>query len=182
MTFLVGDAEGAIRTVVVGALAYVSLVVVLRVSGKRTLSKMNAFDLVVTVALGSTLATILLSRDVPLLQGVLAFAVLVVMQFAITAASLRSPTIARVVKSEPRALLYRGELLHDALRAERVLESEVRAVLRAHGVARYRDADLVVLETDGSFSVVATLPGPDGSGADVVQHLPGVGDASSAER
>jgi uncharacterized membrane protein YcaP (DUF421 family) len=41
----------------------------LRVSGKRTLAKMNAFDLVVTVALGSTLATILLSADVSLAEG-----------------------------------------------------------------------------------------------------------------
>lgn len=54
-----------IRTLVVGVLAYISLVLLLRLSGRRTLSKMNAFDLVVTVALGSTFATILLNRDVP---------------------------------------------------------------------------------------------------------------------
>ncbi len=53
------------RTVVVGTLAYAALVLILRVSGKRTLSKMNAFDLIVTVALSSTLATVLLARDVP---------------------------------------------------------------------------------------------------------------------
>ena len=158
MTFLVGDLEGAIRTVVVGVLAYLALVVVLRVSGKRTLSKMNAFDLVVTVALGSTLATILLSRDVPLLEGILAFVVLVVMQFAITATSIRSTTVARLAKSEPRALLYRGEVLHDALRDERVLETELRAALRSAGFGRYEEVDLVVLETDGSFSAVASLP------------------------
>jgi len=158
MTFLVGDLEGAIRTVVVGVLAYLALVVVLRVSGKRTLSKMNAFDLVVTVALGSTLATILLSRDVPLLEGILAFVVLVVMQFAITATSIRSTTVARLAKSEPRALLYRGEVLHEALRDERVLETELRAALRSAGFGRYEEVDLVVLETDGSFSAVASLP------------------------
>lgn len=55
--------EGLLRTLVVGVLAYVSLVVFLRISGKRTLSKMNAFDLVVTVALGSTLATVLAARS-----------------------------------------------------------------------------------------------------------------------
>jgi len=60
-----------IRTLVVGVLAYISLVLLLRLSGRRTLSKMNAFDLVVTVALGSTFATILLNRDVSLAEGVL---------------------------------------------------------------------------------------------------------------
>lgn len=54
------------RVLVVGGLAYAGLVLLLRLTGKRTLSKMNAFDLVVTVALGSTLATILLSKDVAL--------------------------------------------------------------------------------------------------------------------
>jgi uncharacterized membrane protein YcaP (DUF421 family) len=149
--------EGPARTLVVGAVAYIALVGLLRISGKRTLSKMNAFDLVVTVALGSTLATVLLSRDVPLADGVVAFLVLVGMQFLITASSLRSRRIARAVKSEPRALLYRGALLHDALGEERVLVEEVQAALRAHGFARYEDVHLVVLETDGSFTAIGRL-------------------------
>ena len=55
-----------LHTLVTGVLAYVSLIIFLRLSGKRILSKMNAFDLVVTVSLGSILATILLSKDVEL--------------------------------------------------------------------------------------------------------------------
>ena len=50
------------QTVIVGVLAYVALISLLRISGKRTLSTMNAFDLIVTVALGSTFATILLLK------------------------------------------------------------------------------------------------------------------------
>lgn len=176
MNVLVGDGESALRTIVVGVAAYLALVAILRLSGKRTLSKMNAFDLVVTVALGSTLATVLLSRDVPLLDGILAFMVLVAMQFAITSASMRFPTVARMAKSEPRALLYRGRVLHDALRAERVLETELQAVLREKGFATYADVDLVVLETDGSFSAVARLPvSRDArSSAVVLENLRGV--------
>ena len=64
------------RVLIVGVSAYAALVFLLRISGKRTLSKMNAFDLVVTVALGSTLATILLSKDVALAEGLLALALL----------------------------------------------------------------------------------------------------------
>ena len=57
------------RIVIIGALIYPALIAILRLSGKRTLAKLNAFDLTVTVALGSTLATIPLSRDVALLEG-----------------------------------------------------------------------------------------------------------------
>jgi uncharacterized membrane protein YcaP (DUF421 family) len=158
MTFLLGDPTTMLRTVFVGALAYVALMALLRISGKRTLSKMNAFDLVVTVALGSTLATILLSQDVPLLTGIVAFAVLIGLQWAITYTSVRSETVARAVKSEPRALIYRGKLLRDAMREERVVDAEIRAVIREHGVANIEDVALLVLETDGSFSVVTSLP------------------------
>ena len=69
------------RILVVTPLAYGALVAVLRLSGARTLSKLNAFDLVVTVALGSTLATVLLNSDVSLSEGVLALVVLVALQF-----------------------------------------------------------------------------------------------------
>jgi uncharacterized membrane protein YcaP (DUF421 family) len=145
---------GLLRIVVVGTLAYASLVLLLRVLGKRTLSKMNAFDLVVTVALGSTLATVLLTQDVALLEGVLAFALLIGLQLAITWLSVRSERVQGLVKAQPRLLLHRGRLLPDALRAKRITQEEICAALRAQGVGEIEAADAVVLETDGTFSVL----------------------------
>jgi uncharacterized membrane protein YcaP (DUF421 family) len=142
------------RVAVVGALAYVGLVVLLRVSGKRTLSKLNAFDLVVTVALGSTLATVLLNRSVSLAEGVLAFALLIGLQWLVAFLSVRSPRFGALVKSEPTLLLHRGRFLDAAMRAQRVTRGEVTSALRASGVARVEDAAAVVLETDGSLSVI----------------------------
>lgn len=153
--------QGIWRTALVGVLAYLALVALLRVSGKRTLSKMNAFDLVVTVALGSTLATILLSSDVALAEGLTAFAVLILLQYAIAWLSVRSATVSRLVKSEPALLVYRGRLLPDALRRERVVEGEVLAAVRSQGIADLSDVEAVVLETDGSFTVVPTLEQPE---------------------
>ena len=69
------------HTVIVGVAAYAALVVLLRLSGKRSLAKMNAFDFVVTVALGSTLATVLLSKEVAPAEGALAFALLLFLQY-----------------------------------------------------------------------------------------------------
>lgn len=151
---------GLVRVAVVTPLAYVALVLLLRVSGKRTLTKMNAFDLVVTVAMGSTLATVLLSKDVALAEGVLAFAVLIYLQFAITWLSVRSSTISRLVKAEPRLLLYQGKFLQQALRDERVTEGEVRAAVREQGIAEVESVAAVILETDGSFSVVTDATQP----------------------
>ncbi|MEX2469485.1 MAG: YetF domain-containing protein [Pseudohongiellaceae bacterium] len=166
--------DGLLRTLIVGVLAYIALVVSLRVSGKRTLSKMNAFDLIVTVALGSTLATLLLSRDVALAEGVLAFALLIALQFAVTWLSVRVRWVRRLTTGEPLMLLHRGEFLAAALRQARVTEDEVRAAVRAAGVESLDKVQAVVLETDGSFSVVRPDAGGNGSsltGVDVIQEF-----------
>ncbi|MGB1202371.1 MAG: DUF421 domain-containing protein [Alloalcanivorax venustensis] len=157
------------RTLLIGVLAYVSLVFMLRVSGKRTLAKMNAFDLVVTVAIGSTLATIVLSKSVALAEGLLALALLIGMQFAISWSSTRMPWLRRVVTGEPRLLLRDGTMLDEALRDARVTREEVRAALRSSGIGALGDVAAVVLETDGSFSVIAGQPGAALSSLDGVK-------------
>jgi uncharacterized membrane protein YcaP (DUF421 family) len=142
------------RVLLVGTLAYAALVLLLRVSGKRTLTKLNAFDLVVTVALGSTLATVLLSKSVALVEGVLALALLISLQYAIAWLSVRSPRFQAFVKAEPTLLLHRGRFLERALQAERITREEILAALRATGAADVGEIAAVVLETDGSISVI----------------------------
>jgi uncharacterized membrane protein YcaP (DUF421 family) len=142
------------RTTIIGVLAYASMLFMLRISGSRTLSKMNAFDLVVTVSLGSTLANVLLNKDVTLAQGSLAFALLIGLQFAVTWTSARATWFRKIVTGEPSLLLYEGAYLPDALLRSRVTDDEVRAAVRASGIQALGDVKAVVLETDGSFSVV----------------------------
>lgn len=146
--------ETLFRTLIIGVLAYVSLVMLLRISGRRTLSKMNAFDMVVTVALGSTLATILLNRDVALAEGVLAFALLIGMQYLVTWSSVRVPWVRKIVTGEPALLVYEGKLLPSALKRARVTEDEIHSAVRSSGKQTFEHIKAVVLETDGSFSVV----------------------------
>jgi uncharacterized membrane protein YcaP (DUF421 family) len=142
------------RTLMVGGCAYIVLVFFVRVSGKRTLSKMNAFDLIVTVALGSTLATILLTKDVALAEGTLALGLLIAAQYLVAWASVRSGMVRPFVKSEPAILYQQGEFQRTALKRERVTEVEVLAAIRANGATSLKQVQAVVLETDGTFSVL----------------------------
>lgn len=148
------DVSNLVRVLVLSVLAYPALIAILRISGKRTLAKMNAFDLVVTVALGSTLATILLSKDVSLVEGLLALLSLVALQYAIAGLSVRSAFVESLAKAEPTVLLLDGRIDEAALRRERVTRDEVKAALRAAGLGDFALAAAVVLETDGSLSVV----------------------------
>ncbi|GGR20080.1 DUF421 domain-containing protein [Streptomyces roseolus] len=143
------------RVLIMAALAYLTLIAVVRASGKRALSKMNAFDLVITVALGSTLATILLNRQVALLEGAIALTVLVALQFLTAWASVRSDGVRRLVKARPTVLLHQGRMLHEAMRRQRVTPDELRQAVRSQGMGDIHDVQAVVLETDGSFSVIS---------------------------
>ncbi|MFN4062409.1 MAG: DUF421 domain-containing protein [Paracoccus hibiscisoli] len=143
-----------IRIPLVGLLAYAALILMLRVSGKRTLSKMNAFDLIVTVALGSTLSTVLLDDGIPLAEGVAALALLICLQYVITWASVRSPRFQGLIKAEPTLLVHRGRYLPDAMRRQRVTQDEVQAALRQSGQSDIDAVLWVMLETDGSMTVV----------------------------
>lgn len=145
------------NTIIIGTLAYFVLIILLRISGKRTLSKWNAFDFVVTVAFGSILATTLLSKNTSLIQGALGFAVLVVLQSIISWLSVRYPQMQNLIKSQPALLLYQGQLRHDTLKRERVTEGEIRAAVRSNGIAALEDVEAVVLETNGSFSVIEKI-------------------------
>lgn len=146
--------SGIVRTLLVGVMAYGALVLFLRLSGKRTLAKLNAFDLVVTVALGSTLATILLSESVALAEGLTALALLIFLQYAVAFTSVRWKGFGRLVRSEPTLLVHKGEPLEGALKRERVTVEEVESAVRSSGGQALGEAESVVLESDGSLSVI----------------------------
>jgi uncharacterized membrane protein YcaP (DUF421 family) len=159
------------RSVVLAVTAYLALVFLLRVSGKRTLSKMNVFDFVFVVALGSTLATTILSTDTTLADGLLAFIVLIGLQIILSRLCVKSHRIDAFINGEPSLLLYRGQFLLDAMKRERVTEEELRAAARNQNLTTIDEIESIVLETDGTFSIVwHKLDGDDSSLKDVPGH------------
>jgi uncharacterized membrane protein YcaP (DUF421 family) len=152
-----------LRVAVMATCAYAALITAVRLSGKRTLAKMNAFDPVVTVALGSTLATILLNATVSLTEGVIALALLVTLRFANAWAAVRSRRYRRLIKAEPTLLPSDGSMLTEAMERQRVTASEVRQAIRSRGIGAVEDVAAVVLETDGKFSVLPSSQADSGS-------------------
>jgi uncharacterized membrane protein YcaP (DUF421 family) len=163
-----------VRVLLAGSTAYVALVFLLRLSGKRTLAKLNAFDLIVTVALGSTLATVLVNASLSVVEGVTALALLAILQFLAAIVSSRMKKGRALLTSRPTALVIDGHLHHDALLAERVSPDEVRQAIRSSGRGDIGEIGAVVLESDGSLSVISKEQIGDGSA------LVGVGRVGSA--
>lgn len=155
------------KTILVAVGAYVGLLVCLRIAGKRATAKLNEFDWAVTVALGSMLATTILSDTVPLAVGVAAFATVIGLQFLIAWLGVRSEAVRKVIKAEPSLLYYRGRFQRERMRKERITEEDVRSVLRSRGLASFDSVTAVILETSGDLSVVTEAPTND----DVVSSL-----------
>jgi uncharacterized membrane protein YcaP (DUF421 family) len=146
--------ESVARVVVMALLAYTALIIVLRLAGKRSLAKLNAFDLAVTVAFGSALSSIILTSDIPLADGLAALISLALLQFFVAKASVRSGRFGKIIRSTPRLLVREGRCLTEAMARERITQGELEAAIRNSGIGRIEDVAAVVLETDGSLSVI----------------------------
>lgn len=162
--------ESLLRTLIVTVVGYVCLVFLLRISGKRTLSKMNAFDFIVTIALGSSFATIALNKKVTLSDGVLVLLLLLGLQYIITWLSVRYKTVKKLITSRPALLLYKGEPLHNSLKAERVPIEELHVAARDKGISNLADIDVMVLETTGEITVIQKIKSDTTDALTSVEH------------
>lgn len=115
---------------------------------------MNASDFVITVAVGSAVATLLLSRDASFAEGVVALVLLLSLNAAVEWTSSRTVGFRRATEGRPKLVFYEGQFLTDAMRLEHVNEDELRAAMRQQGVREIDQVHAVVLEINGSFSVL----------------------------
>lgn len=161
-----------LRVLIVGSVSYTAVVLILRFSGKRTLGQLNAFDFIVTVAIGSTLATILLSSDVAFLEGIAALVLLAGLQFVVAWASAHVPGARAAVTARPVALVVSGDLQRDQLRRNRLSESEVLQAVRSTGSGDLSTIAAVVLETNGNISVISKSGLGNGSALKGVHGAP----------
>jgi len=166
------DSWGKIgRSLILAVCAYISLVFLLRISGKRTLTKLNVYDFVFVVALGSTLASTILDPGTTLADGVLALGVLILLQYVLSWLCVTSSKVDTIVNGEPTLVFYDGDFLWNTMKRERVSPEEVRAAARNDGTLNMDLIDSIVLETDGTFSVVHKQDGLRNSSlSDVYGH------------
>lgn len=117
---------------------YAVLLVVLRLAGKRTAGRMNIFDFVSVVAVGSTVASTIVGQSVPLAEGLAAVVMIALIDFALSWLTAHSRRAERLINGDPVLLVRKGQLLCATMRRERATEEEVLSAIRIHGRARWR--------------------------------------------
>ena len=141
---------------------YISLLLFTRLAGLRSFTKMSSFDFAITVAFGSLLATVILSRRPPLLQGVMALLVLFAIQYVVSRLRRRSDAFAALVDNRPLLLMAGADVLEENLTVARITRSDLHSKLRLAGVTHRDQVLAVVMETTGDVSVLKKTPeGPD---------------------
>ena len=168
------------NTLLAVLITYPLLLLVLRLGGKRTLSKMNAFDFVVTVAIGSLVASTVLTGT-PVANGVAAVAALVALQALVTWLSVRSDRFEALVKARPTLVFHDGRFLEGAMRHERITREEIRTALRSESVSRVEGVSAVVLESDGTLSVLESVESGKAEALAGVRGAPGAWQIEPAE-
>ncbi|MFD0977069.1 DUF421 domain-containing protein [Salinimicrobium gaetbulicola] len=146
--------EPILRVIVVGIAAYLSIVFILRVSGKRTLAKISAFDMIIMVAIGSVFGRVLTAKSLSLSEAITAFMLLAVLQYLFATLERKSKFFKRLISTTPILLFYNDEFLERNLRKERLDKSKVVEAARKEGFGRMEDVAAVILEIDASFSVI----------------------------
>ena len=148
--------EGIIRIVVTVPFVYVLVILYIRIFGKRSTSQMNNFDWIVTVAMGSLVASTIVLENVGIVDGAVGILMLMLLQYLLTKAMLGSKTVRKLARSTPQLLLYEGKYLLDNMKNERILKPEILASIREQGFKNIDQVYAVILETDATFSVIPT--------------------------
>ena len=134
---------------------YAAIILFTRIAGKRSFSKMSSFDFAMTVAVGSILATTILSASVSLIQGIVGLGAVYILQIS-AAFFRRFSWFQEAIDNSPLLLMDKQTILYENLKKARVTEGDLRSKLREANVLDLSQVRAVVFETTGDISVLHT--------------------------
>ncbi|WP_084397882.1 DUF421 domain-containing protein [Henriciella aquimarina] len=178
---LLDQQSDLVRVIISAPIMYLTIVFLIRITGKRSTSQMNNFDWIVTVAVGSLAASGIVLKGVTVLESIAGIATLLLLQWILTKSVLHNRWVSKLVKAEPVVLVENGEFREKAMLSERVTKREVMSALRENGLVDPDDAQWVILETDASMSVIPRFS-ESVKRARAVDFIDGIQQVPQAER
>ncbi|MGB3468495.1 MAG: YetF domain-containing protein, partial [Cyclobacteriaceae bacterium] len=136
--------DNLLRIALTSPVIYAIVILYIRLVGKRATSQMNSFDWIVTVAMGSLVASTIILKDVSIIEGALAIFLLLLMQYILTKLMVHSDGLRKLVRSTPQLLVYNGEFLMDNMASERIVKNEILSAIRHRGIQNIGEVHAVV--------------------------------------
>lgn len=146
--------EPIYTSIIMSVILYFSIVVLLRLSGKRTLSDLNAFDLLVTITMGSIAATTILSKDTSYVNGIASILTLIILQYVIAKSAVFSRAFSKLIRSKSTLVFYKGEYLEENMKKMRITKNDILQQARQHQGITSNQISSVILESNGKLSVI----------------------------
>ena len=147
-----------------GAVVYVVLMVLIRLSGKRTVGQFTPFDLLVLVLLGDAVQGSMLAGDQSLPGGLLLAFTLLACNRGVAFATARNRRLEFIVEGRADILARNGSVDHAALRRADMTLDDLQEAMREQDCVAIRDLRLALLEKDGSITIVKRRDADAGSG------------------
>ena len=144
------------QIIILSVITYVAIVIILRLSGKRTLSSFNAFDFLISVTVGSISATTILSNQTKFFEGIAAIVTLVVLQYIVSKVKMHSKFFSKVIRSDPTLLYYDGQYISANLKKMRVTKEDILQEVRKSNGVTMDKVYAVILESNGKISAVTS--------------------------
>ena len=145
-------------SVIKAAVVYFALWAIIRISGRRTLGEMSAFDLVLFMIIGGSTQRAITGQDYSLTNALLLVATFIVIDIALSLVELKSPFMRRVFNGMPMILVENGTLMGARLRRARITEENIlESARKLHGLERIDQIKFAILEATGVITIVPAV-------------------------
>ncbi len=149
--------QTASRIMLSGIIVYSLLILIINRFGKRSIANFSMHDYVVTLALGSIVATTIISKDATLIDGLSGILILLLLQYLITLVSTHYPNFFKWINAQPKVLFLDGQFIEKNLIDNRITENEVYSAIRLQGQTTSDNIAAVLLESNGSLAVIKSI-------------------------
>lgn len=149
--------------VVRGAVVYIFLLILLRITGKRQVGQLAPFDLVLLLVLSNAVQNSMNAGDNSLIGGLISAATLVLLNFAVAIGTYRNKKLETLIEGKPQILIHNGKLFEEVVASAHLIHHEIHAALRRGGCTCVEEVHSAILENTGksvSWPEKPKLPHP----------------------
>ena len=133
---------------------YVIILIIMRLMGKREIGQLQPFELAIAILIADLASIPMTETGIPLQNGIIPILGLLVMHLIISVINMKSIHAREIICGKPTILIYRGKIIENELRKERVTINELEERLRGNNVSSLGDVEYAILETSGGLTVI----------------------------
>lgn len=136
------------------SIIYLLVLIVMRLMGKREISQMQPFELVIAIMIADLASVPMADTGIPISNGIIPILTLLAFQLILSILNMKSINLRALICGKPQILIFRGKIDEKALKKEKITMNELQERLRQNNIFNIGDVEYAILETSGQISVI----------------------------